>query len=266
MIRLALLGNPVSHSKSPLIHNFLAKLCSVKLSYELIQCTDLNFEIYRLRRENYRGVNITIPFKTLVPELADIRSRSVEMSRVANTLLFDEHMHAFNTDGPGLVKDIFNKGFDLRGARVLLIGAGGAARGVILDLLSAGVKSLTVTNRTAEKAKQLLEIDSSIIFEDIGDLTTGFDVIINATSSSLLGVSLPVSSEIFCGSSLVYDMFYPSKEGDLTIFLKDALDKVKESVVLADGSGMLIQQAILSFKIWTGLDVPENVSRKEIGF
>ncbi|MEI7455896.1 MAG: shikimate dehydrogenase [Nitrosomonadales bacterium] len=266
--RYAVLGNPISHSKSPMIHSLFAKqTCPEQgrragqdISYEAIEAPldGFNATIERLRREGYKGCNVTVPFKFNAFKCATELSARAKSAQAVNTLSFsDTDIQGDNTDGAGLVRDIeLNLAVTLHGKRVLLMGAGGAAYGVVLPLLSAGA-SLTIANRTASKAIELAAQFSGITGGSYENLAgRQFDVIINATSAGLTDSAVPLPSSplsakggnggIFAPGALAYDMMY----GRETPFMAFAR---REGAQVADGLGMLIEQAAEAFFIWRGV-------------
>ena len=255
--RYAVIGNPISHSKSPLIHKMFAEQTGQDISYEAIpaQLDGFAATIERLRKEGYKGCNVTVPFKFEAFKLATRLSVHADVAHAVNTLKFNfdgDTILGENTDGAGLVRDIlFNLGMALNNKPVLLIGAGGAAYGVALPLAHAGAK-LTIVNRTADKAQALaasLSSPQSSISSGSFDEIAGqqFDAVINATSAGLTGSELPLPPTIFAHGSLAYDMMY----GRETPFMKFAREH--GAAMVSDGLGMLVEQAAESFFIWRGV-------------
>jgi shikimate dehydrogenase len=250
--RYAVIGNPISHSKSPLIHYLFAKQTGQDITYEAIEAPLDGFAatIERLHSEGYKGCNVTVPFKFEAFNCATELSERAKAAQAVNTLSFDENkIIGDNTDGAGLVRDIeLNLMVTLQGKRVLLMGAGGAAYGVVLPLLSAGA-SLIIANRTANKA---LELARKFPVSDVRGCSYAeldkqqFDVIINATSAGLTDSEIPLPSGIFAPGALAYDMMY----GRETPFIKFARE---QGAQVADGLGMLIEQAAEAFYIWRGV-------------
>lgn len=254
--RYAVIGNPIAHSKSPLIHAEFARQTGQDLSYAALLAPLDGFEAAArsFSLEGGRGMNVTVPFKQDAWRFATRRTQRAELAQAVNTLKFDgESVLGDNTDGAGLVRDILvNLGFAIRGRRVLLMGAGGAARGVILPLLGESPSLLAIANRTPARAHELAQQ-----FAEHGDISSGdyasltgchFDLVINATSSSLSNKLPPLPGSVFSKGCLAYDMMYGK---GLTPFLQFALDHGAGQV--ADGLGMLVEQAAESFFLWRGV-------------
>lgn len=257
--RYAVIGNPISHSKSPLIHKMFAEQTGQDMSYEAIEAPLDGFAatIQRLRDVGYKGCNVTVPFKFEAYELAkDYLGKAAQVARAVNTLQFQAggivldlpvgKIYGNNTDGLGLVRDIeINFRVPLRDKRVLLMGAGGASYGVVLPLLNYGA-SVIVANRTAEKAVELAAKfpSKNIRGGSYAELTgQQFDVVINATSAGLNDSEIPLPTNIFAPGALAYDMMY----GRETPFMKFAK---AHGAQVADGLGMLVEQAAEAFAIW----------------
>ena len=257
------MGNPVAHSRSPAIHARFAELTGQPVRYErrLIPLDGFAQGVRDFVAEGGRGCNITVPFKFEAPALAAVCSERVRLAGAANVLSFapDGSMHADNTDGLGLVADITrNAGVALQSARVLLVGAGGAAAGVLGPLLHAGAAHVTVANRTVAKAEALVASHSALATLQKAELLAltpqavegDFDVIINATASSLSGAAVPVPASVLRPGSLAYDMMYgPAAQG----FMDWAS---AHGAVPRDGLGMLVEQAAEAFAIWRGVRPP----------
>lgn len=250
--RYAVIGNPISHSKSPLIHTMFAEQTGQDISYEAIEAPLDGFAatIERLRSEGYKGCNVTVPFKFEAFRCATKLTDRAHAAQAVNTLSLEENtILADNTDGAGLVRDIEqNLGVSLDARRVLLMGAGGASYGVALPLLTTGA-SLTIVNRTASRAVEMeLKFPEAAIrgcgYADLAGLQ--FDVIINATSAGLTDSEVPLPPGIFAENALAYDMMY----GRETPFMKFAR---QQGAKVADGLGMLVEQAAEAFYIWRGV-------------
>jgi len=262
--RYGVFGNPVSHSRSPRIHALFAAQTGQDMSYEAVLAPLDGFAdaVANFREETggpARGANVTVPFKEEAFRLSNRRTARAEAAGAVNTLSFDDDdILGDNTDGAGLVHDLKNNlGCDPAGRRILLLGAGGAARGVILPLLLEHPAELLIANRTEERAVRLaLEFSRlpdcavGVKLESIGyDELSGhaFDLIINATSAGLSDAVLPAPTSIFAPGSLAYEMFY----GRETSFMKQA--RTGNNVRVADGLGMLVEQAAEAFFVWRGI-------------
>jgi shikimate dehydrogenase len=255
--RYVVVGNPIAHSKSPQIHAAFAAQTGQNLSYERLLAPLDGFvaSVEAFRAEGGKGLNVTVPFKQEAWQLCDavVRTRAAGRSGQHHQVRgWPDHV-GDNTDGIGLCRDIcHNLQQALQGKRILLLGAGGAARGVILPLLAEQPACLTIANRTASKAEQLAQR-----FQHYGQLGASsyealagqqFDVIINATSASLSDALPPLPGGCFAPGSLAYDMMYGK---GLTPFLLFA--QQQGAAQLADGLGMLVEQAAEAFCIWRGV-------------
>lgn len=252
----AVIGNPIAHSKSPAIHAAFARQTGQDLTYQAILGPRDRFKeaVAAFRQAGGHGLNVTVPFKLEALKLADQPTVRARQAGAANTLRFDgDGIFADNTDGIGLVRDIRDRlDFPLRGKRILVLGAGGAARGAILPLLDEAPTELAIANRSVDKAEAL-----KAQFAPFGKLAVGsfadfangrFDLVINATSASLGGESLSLPSGLFDPEALAYDMVYGK---ETTPFMTDALRLGAAHV--ADGLGMLVAQAAESFYLWRGV-------------
>jgi shikimate dehydrogenase len=254
--RYAVIGNPIAHSKSPLIHTMFAQQTGQDINYEAI-CAPLGEfvdTLERLRTEGFKGCNVTVPFKLQAHNFVQSISARAREAIAVNTIKFDGGIACGdNTDGVGLVRDIEqNLGVRLQGKRILLIGAGGAAYGVLHPLLEASKSSLVIYNRTLEKAVGLQKTVEqhpnfqlySVKAVEFGRLeNTQFDVAINATSAGLTDSEIPLPSGIFFPGALAYDLMY----GRETPFMKFARE---QGAQVADGLGMLVEQAAEAFFLW----------------
>jgi shikimate dehydrogenase len=252
----AVIGNPIAHSKSPWIHAEFSRQTGQDMRYEAMLAPLDGFcaAVAHFHRQGGKGMNVTVPFK---PEAYAISHRLTERAHAAqavNTLTFaDEEIHGDNTDGVGLIRDILlNLEFFIAAKRVLLMGAGGAARGVVLPLLEHTPRLLMIANRTRRKADELRQqfsVHGNVASGDYADLRgEKFDLVINATSASLHGQLPALPPGIFARESMAYDMMY----GDgRSFFLQFALQQGAGR--LADGIGMLVEQAAESFFQWRGV-------------
>ncbi|WP_252272313.1 shikimate dehydrogenase [Pseudomonas subflava] len=256
MDRYGVFGNPIGHSKSPLIHRLFAEQTGQDLTYEALPAPLEDFPGYaRAFFETGRGGNVTVPFKEEAYRLADELSERARRAGAVNTLkkLDEGRLLGDNTDGAGLVRDLtVNAGLDLADKRILLLGAGGAVRGVLEPLLAERPQSLTIANRTVEKAEQLARE-----FADLGPVAAaGFDwlsepvdLIVNGTSASLVGELPPLDpSLIRPGHTVCYDMMYGKEP---TAFNRWAAGHGAARCL--DGLGMLVEQAAEAFFVWRGV-------------
>lgn len=253
----AVIGNPIHHSKSPLIHKQFARQTKQFMQYEAILAPLDGFEaaVRAFQQQGGKGMNVTVPFKLQAYAMSTRLTERAKAAQAVNTLKFDGNHDILgdNTDGAGLVRDIkVNQGIAITGKRILLMGAGGAARGVILPLLEHNPCLLAIGNRTKEKAQALQrqfsaydKITSGHYHDFSGEI---FDIVINATSASLHDELPPLPAEIFSDKSLAYDMMYGKA---LTPFLEFARQQGVSKLV--DGTGMLVEQAAESFFLWRGI-------------
>ena len=257
--KYAVIGNPIEHSKSPLIHKMFAEQTMQDISYEAVLAPLDGFAatVERLRKDGFKGCNVTVPFKHEAWRIGASTTRALDAEAV-NIMKFENgKIFGDNTDGIGLVSDIeINIKTSLKNKRILLIGAGGAAHGVLHPLLEACQPPLVIYNRTLGKA---LNLKKSVEQHDkfrhfslkavgFGKLMgTEFDVVINATSAGLTDSEIPLPPDVFAPGALAYDMMY----GRETPFMKFALEHGAAKV--SDGLGMLVEQAAESFFIWRGV-------------
>ncbi len=259
--RYAVVGNPVAHSKSPIIHSAFARQTGQDIGYGHLLAPMDGFlqTVDGFRREGGKGVNVTVPFKLEAYRLASVRSKRAQVAQACNCLRFDaNNIFGDNTDGNGIVTDIErNLSIPLRGQRILVMGAGGAVQGVLGPVLDCGPARVVVANRTVDKAQRLVEFllaHPAYASMPIGSsgyeaLTgTAFDIVINGTSSCLNDAVPALPPGVFAPHSLAYDMMYGK---GLTPFLTLAIQQ--GAGVVADGLGMLVEQAAESFLIWRGL-------------
>ena len=249
------IGNPIEHSKSPAIHTQFALQTQQALRYErlLVALDGFDAAIQNLVASGVRGANVTVPFKLDAYHVATDLTPRARAAGAVNTLKFEDNkIIGDNTDGVGLVRDIVvNAGISLQSRRILLLGAGGAARGVILPLLSELPAELVIANRTVQKAQDLLTQfhghSVALSASSFDALSGEFDVVINATSASLSDGLPNISSSLFNEKSFIYDMMYGAKP---THFMQWAAEK---KATVRDGLGMLVEQAAESFELWRGV-------------
>lgn len=253
--RYAVFGNPIGHSKSPFIHTLFARQTNQSLTYtaELAPVDGFVSAAKVFFASGGKGCNITVPFKEEAYQFATRLTERAKLAGAVNTLkkLDDGDIIGDNTDGEGLVQDLLQYQVPLAGARILLIGAGGAARGVIKPLLDQNPAEIIITNRTLSKAEQLAELFSpygEIKALAMNEINQAFDVVINSTSASLSGELPAISPAIFTPHTYAYDMMYGSGN---TAFNQWAIDNGVAAAY--DGLGMLVGQAAESFMLWRGL-------------
>ncbi len=251
----AVFGNPISHSLSPKIHSLFAEQCNQSIDYQATLVEEGKFDeaAYHFFQQGGKGFNITVPFKEDAYKYADQLTERAKLAGAVNTLSYDgEKCLGDNTDGIGLVNDLTkNHQVDLNGKSILILGAGGAVRGVLGPLLEQQPKSITICNRTVSKAQALADLfndENKVVAQNYDALVNQtFDVVINGTSSSLHKELLPLPETIFNGHATSYDMMY-SKE--TTVFQEWSLQHGAEKAL--DGLGMLVEQAAEAFFIWRG--------------
>ncbi|AMC99317.1 shikimate dehydrogenase [Halomonas chromatireducens] len=252
--RYCVFGNPISHSKSPVIHAAFAEQTGEAIDYSAIEAPldDFAGAWHRFMAEGGRGANVTVPFKEQAFALCDTLSDRALRAGAVNTLVVgadQDSTHGDTTDGVGLVRDLFHHDVVLKGRRILVLGAGGAVRGVLEPLLAAGPASVLVVNRTAAKAAAL-----AADFQDLGTIQGGgfeaatgqFDLVVNGTSASLAGELPPLPETLFAPGATAYDMMYGAEP---TVFLRWASGL---GAMPVDGLGMLVEQAAESFLLWRG--------------
>jgi shikimate dehydrogenase len=249
--RYAVIGHPVAHSRSPEIHLAFAKQCGQRMEYTRLLAPREGFAaaLEQFRAEGGLGANITVPFKEEAFKLAASHSGRAAAAGAANYLEFRvEGIHSDNTDGAGLVRDVRgNLGVAIEGKRVLLLGAGGAARGAAGPLLDERPALLCIANRTGSRADALAALFPglrAVKFEQLG--RESFDLVINATAVSLAGETLPLGG-VYAAGALAYDMMYGAHP---TPFMRHARDCGAQA---CDGLGMLVEQAAESFFLWRGV-------------
>jgi shikimate dehydrogenase len=257
--RYAVVGNPVAHSQSPFIHGEFARQTGEPVAYGRLHCELGAFAdtVRAFAAGGGRGCNITVPFKFEAPALAAVVTPRAALAQAANILRFDAGgWLADNTDGVGLLRDIeVHAGLPLAGRRVLLVGAGGAAAGVLGPLLDARPAELVVVNRTAERALAMVERHAEVARRTGVRLTVGalhapgssFDLVINASASSLQGAAVPVPTSVLAPGALAIDLMYGTAAAPFLAWARDA------GAVGRDGLGMLVEQAAEAFFVWRGV-------------
>ena len=252
--KFAVVGHPVAHSKSPMIHRLFAKQFDLLLSYEKFDFSpdQLQYKLDELKEQEYTGLNITLPFKKNAFLYCTDLSAKARQTESVNTIIFKKNqIYGDTTDGIGLVNDLLLNKVKLAASNILLLGAGGAAQGVLMDLIINRPATLALYNRTLEKAEMLVnkykaEAENNNVGLAVFNPKTdnfNFDVVINATSAGILGNELPIAMNAFQSNTFYYDMTY----GVETAFLREAK---KCNANFSDGLGMLVCQAAESFRLW----------------
>ena len=257
MDRYCVFGNPIGHSKSPAIHAAFAAQTGQQLTYEarLAPLDGFAAAVQAFIAEGGKGANVTVPFKLEAHKLAQALTVRAQAAGAVNTLHFTEQgIIGDNTDGAGLVADIVNNaGVAITGKRVLLLGAGGAARGVVLPLLEHRPAQLVIANRTVataeELARQFAALGGAGAVSGCGfeQVQGPFDIVINATSASLQGDLPPLPAGVFAPGTLALDMMYGAQP---TVFMRYAAE---HGALARDGLGMLVEQAAEAFAVWRGV-------------
>ncbi|HSI44405.1 MAG TPA: shikimate dehydrogenase [Methylotenera sp.] len=257
--RYAVIGNPIAHSKSPMIHEAFARNTAQVLEYTRILAPLDGFveTVHAMIADGFKGANVTVPFKMEAFQLANQLTERAHDAGAVNTLIFNEAgIVGDNTDGAGIVRDIQeNLQIPIAGKRVLLIGAGGAAEGVLHPILACSPSLLVISNRTLDKALTMVKkveeqgeyrfvSVNAYAFDDLQGQE--FDIVVNATSTGLTDTLLPLPTGIFATGSLAYDMMY----GRTTPFMKLAFE---QGAQVSDGLGMLVEQAAEAFYVWRGV-------------
>jgi shikimate dehydrogenase len=254
----AVVGNPIGHSRSPTIHRAFAKQTQQALDYCAIELPLEGFEdgVRKLHQHGFKGLNVTVPFKLAAWNLCDERSPRAEDAGAVNTLIFSDEgkITGDNTDGAGLTRDLINNHHALiKHRRILILGAGGAVRGVLAPILLLGPTNITISNRNEDKARELADEFSSMgdiktcNYEDLGG--EKFDLIINGTSAGLTQHVPPIPNEVLGINSICYDMMYNTLAP--TAFVRWAQSRGATRAI--DGLGMLVEQAAESYFIWRGV-------------
>ena len=262
MSKYAVLGNPVSHSKSPLIHSMFAQQTDQTMSYVAIPLEKNEFEAFvrKFFAEGGAGLNVTVPFKGNAFVLAASCSPRAELAQAVNTLFLDDNgrICGDNTDGVGLVSDLkLNNKVAISGQRVLILGAGGAVRGIMAALVYEKAAAITIVNRDVPKAKFLaeemqsmapIEVMSYAMLQEDANNGRSYDLIINGTSSSLKGEMPKLDAKVIAPGCCCYDLMYSATD---TLFLQWAKQEGARKSI--DGLGMLVEQAAEAFALWRGV-------------
>jgi shikimate dehydrogenase len=254
MDKYCVFGNPIKQSRSPYIHQSFAKSTNQQLHYDkvFVELDGFTEAVNDFIAQEGKGANVTAPFKEQAMSMCDELTEHAKFSGAVNTLTFKNgKIYGDTTDGVGLVNDLLTNNVCIKNSRVLLLGAGGASKGVVLPLLNQKPQSLTIANRTVYKAEAIVEqyTDqplSACSFDEANEQE--FDIIINATSAGLSGKGIPISEKLITPNCVCYDMTYGK---ELTPFLQKAQELNAKNVI--DGLGMLVGQAAESFDIWRGV-------------
>jgi shikimate dehydrogenase len=273
----AVAGNPISHSKSPTIHKRFAEQSNQKMHYGRLQpgLGEFTIAAQAFFTAGGKGMNVTVPFKLDAQVLADVLTPRAKLAGAVNTLrIKDGKIFGDNTDGAGLVRDLLAQGIQIQGSRILLLGAGGASRGVLGPLLEQSPKELIIANRSNAKADELVQLFGGLAaslhavlqavtlseLADSNKTSAAFDLVINATAAGLSDAS-PISdvaaSNIFIPKSFAYDMVY----GKATPFMQQALHR---GARVSDGLGMLVEQAADAFLIWRGSELADAINSRAV--
>lgn len=255
--RYAVIGHPIDHSRSPLIHTLFARQTQQKLTYELIDAEPKDFEtaVRGFAAAGGKGVNVTVPHKEAAYALVNERSEAAIAAGAVNTISFVAgRLRGDNTDGVGLIRDLTtNQRVALAGSRILVLGAGGAARGIVGPLLASRPAELVIANRTKARADALVEQFKSpagvgtVAFEDLAKLAP-FDLLLNATSAGLKGEQPPFPGSIVGPASVCYDLVYSMKDTPFVAWARE-----NGAARALQGWGMLVEQAAEAFFIWRGV-------------
>ena len=255
--RYGVMGYPVSHSRSPVIHRLFALQTGENIQYELLQVAPEKLEaaVRQFQRTGGKGLNVTVPHKTEVTKLCDHLSERASTAGAVNTMTFrDGEIHGENTDGIGLLRDLaINQNFSIEDANILILGAGGATRGIVGPLLEMQPASLLIANRTVDKAEVLARHFSSsgpisACGFDAIPVADEYDLIINATSAGVKGDAPPYPSAAVSHATFCYDLSYGLTPTPFSVWARD--QGAERSVM---GWGMLVEQAAESFNIWRGV-------------
>ena len=265
--KFAVIGSPIDHSLSPKIHSIFAKELGIEITYEAINVEPMNFDssVTKLFEDGYVGLNVTLPLKELAFKLADELSDDSNLSGSVNTLWKEDGIiHGASTDGKGLIRDLQEKKINLKNKEIVILGAGGAAKAIIPSLLKEDPQRISIGNRTVSKAEELLESFSSFrnkmnLFQMTDNLHFKPEILINSTSAGIKNQSLELPEDILTKDMCIYDLSYSLED---TPFLE--LVKSKGIENYHDGIGMLIHQAALSFKIWTGKMPKSSINKVEL--
>ena len=273
----AVAGNPISHSKSPAIHKRFAEQSNQKMHYGRLQpeLGEFKTAAQAFFAAGGKGMNVTVPFKLDAQAIADVLTPRAKLAGAVNTLrIQDGKIFGDNTDGAGLVRDLLAQGIQIKGSRILLLGAGGASRGVLGPLLEQSPRELIIANRSNAKADELVQLFSDLArslqviltavtlneLENVSKTASPFDLIINATAAGLSDESPigdAIASNVFTPRSFAYDIVY----GKVTALMQQALHR---GARVSDGLGMLVEQAADAFLIWRGAQLANAIDSRAV--
>jgi shikimate dehydrogenase len=266
--RYGVMGYPVSHSRSPIIHRLFAQQSGQNMQYELLQVAPDKLEtaVMQFQRTGGKGLNITVPHKRAVASLVDAASERANIAGAVNTLVFkDGHIYGDNTDGVGLLTDLtLNLGMQLEKSNILILGAGGATRGIVAPLLETKPASLCIANRTIAKAEAIVEIfrnngPVSACSFTVVEKRPVYDLVINATSAGVKGETPPYPDAAISAHTFCYDLSYGLSPTPFSVWAAE--HGAAKSVM---GWGMLVEQAAASFHIWRGVRPDTNAVLKQM--
>ena len=265
MKKFAVIGSPISHSLSPSIHGVFGKLCGIELSFEAIEVDRSTFteKVMKLFKEGYDGINVTLPLKNLAYEVSDFPSNASLKSTSANVIWRKEgKIYSDNTDGEGLMRDLEEKEIFIENKKLLMIGAGGSAISILPSLIDRKPREIKIINRTYSKAVELIaKFKKEGIKLSAGNLLDPLsfeaEAIINTTSAGVLKEEISLPEGTFLNQGWTYDLSYSNSETPFNSLARS--HGIKKT---HDGFGMLMQQAALSFEIWTGNKPDIKIARK----
>ncbi len=260
MKKYFVIGNPINHSLSPKLHNYWLKENKIEAIYDKKKIEEKNLQtiISELKEKKINGINVTVPFKKLVIPYLDKLSQEAELTQSVNTIiLINDNLVGYNTDIAGFTKAIKKLNFNIKGKKILILGAGGVVPSIIFALNKMNVSKIIISNRTKEKAEDLKSQFNNLQVLDWGDIHD-FDVIINATSLGLNQESINLDFSKFANNKLFYDVIYNPEE---TNFLKEGK---KLGNRIENGKFMFIYQAFEAFKLWHGIEPQINSDTLEI--
>jgi len=253
-MKLAVIGSPIKHSLSPKIHSYFGDSLGLEIQYEAIEVNRDKFKesVIKLFESGYVGLNVTLPLKDLAYSISQNKTKLSQETKTANTLWMKENkIHCDSTDGPGLIGDFKRKNISLKGLNIALIGAGGSARAIAPSLLKENPRRIILINRTKSKAEDLRNNlregkEKVSIFNNTQEQEVSPEIIINSSSAGIKGEDLVLPNNLFNKTKISYDLSYSLVETPFNLLAKE-----KGVPTIYDGKGMLLEQAALSFRLWT---------------